>query len=246
MRRRFRHVRLAAAAAWIVAVSGCAGLQLGSLDRILTTPGALDERTVAAGLKEALRVGTERSVETTSRLDGFWGNPQLRIPLPEQVQGMANTLRRVGLGGQVDEFELAMNRGAEKAAGEAAPVFWDAITSMSIGEAFEILRGDDTAATTYFQERTSEALRSRFRPIVQEKLEGVGVYRAYQNVVDAYTALLQTPPSFDPTEYVTQKTLDGLFLELGKEERRIRQDPVARTTDLLQRVFGSRARTGSS
>jgi hypothetical protein len=204
----------------------------------------VDERTVVAGLKEALRVGTDRTVASTSRLDGYAGNPLIRIPLPDQLQPVSRTLRSVGLGGTVDEFELAMNRAAEKASGEALDVFVGAITSMTLTDAFGILRGHDTAATEYFRNRTEDELRTRFRPIVIDKLSDVGVYRLYDRVLQGYLALpLTTEPEFDPDDYVTQRALDGLFTVLGQEEKRIRDDPVARTTKLLQTVFSSTARS---
>ena len=200
----------------------------------------LDEATVTAGLKEALRVGSERTVATTSKVDGFWGNALIRILMPEEFEGAANTLRTIGFGKQVDQFELSMNRAAELAAGEATSVLWDAITAMTITDAFKILGGDETAATDYFRERTSEALRIRFRPIVRNKMSEAGLYRIYNDLMDQYDALpLVSKPTFDLDGYVTERTLKGLFTVLGQEERRIREDPAARTTELLRRVFDS-------
>lgn len=235
--------RRAVAALLVVALLGlpaCTGVDTKILEGILNTQTGLDEATVAAGLREALEVATGRSVETLSTVDGFLGNALLRIAVPEQFETAAGALRRVGLGGKVDEFEVAMNRAAEKASAEARPVFWNEITKLSIGDAFSILNGPEDAATVYFRERTEAELASRFGPIVQQKMGEVGLYNLYGDLADAYDALpFTTKPALDLDAYVTDKALGGLFLTLAEEEARIRQDPVARTTDLLKRVFGS-------
>jgi hypothetical protein len=199
----------------------------------------LDESTVAAGLREALRVGTERAVALTSQTDGFWGNPSLRIPLPSALEPMADALRALGLGGQVDELELAMNRAAERASSQAIDVFWAAIAQMTLRDAFDILNGDDTAATEYFRARTSDTLSARFRPLVDERMQQVGVYRIYEPLQSRYAALpFVTKPALELDAYVTDRALDGLFGMLAQEERRIREDPAARSSELLRRVFG--------
>ena len=228
----------------LLVILGCATLQEDLAD-ILNTgtgqDGALDEPTVIAGIKEALRVGTQNSVLSTSRLDGYLGNQLIRIVLPEQLESMASTMRQVGLGSQVDELEIGMNRAAELAAAEARDVFWDAITGMSVADAFGILNGGDTAATDYFRGRTQIVLYSRFHPIVQEKMEDVGLSRLYATVADSYNSLplAGTPQLIDLDQYVTDRALAGLFTVLAQEEQKIRRDPLARTTDLLRRVFGN-------
>lgn len=221
--------------------SGCAGFSSESLDAFIRggEDAPLDERTVASGLREALRVGTERSVDKTSRLDGYLGNALIRIVIPEQFEGAANTLRDIGFGKKVDEFEVGMNRAAERAAGEATQVFWNAIKGITLQDAFGILNGGETAATEYFRTRTEQTLRGRFKPIVQAKMSEVGLYTTYNELTDYYNKLpFVTKPALDLDEYITQHALDGLFTVLGQEERRIREDPLARTTDLLRRVFG--------
>jgi hypothetical protein len=201
----------------------------------------LDEQTVAAGLREALRVATDRTVVSTSKLDGFLGNALIRIVMPEQFEVAAKTLRAVGFGKQVDELEIGMNRAAERAAGEATEVFLNAITQMTLEDAFSILNGGDNAVTNYFRSRTEESLHERFKPIVTEKMSEIGLYKVYNGLTDYYNKLpLVTTPALDLDEYVTQHALNGLFTVLGQEEKRIRTDPLARTTDLLRRVFGSR------
>jgi hypothetical protein len=225
-----------------LALVSCSQLDPGSLGRIMHTGDApLDEQTAVAGLREALKVGTRRAVDATSAPDGFLGNALIRITIPDEYQKVAGTLRDIGWGKQVDRLEVAMNRAAERAAGEAVDVFWDAITRMTVADAFSILHGNDTAATDYFQSRTRPELESRFRPIVAEKMEEVGLYALYRELSDRYNALpFVTEPAIDLEAYTTAEALDGLFAVLGQEEKRIREDPLARTTDLLRRVFGTR------
>lgn len=236
--RRRLHVALLSAA---VALCACKGLDSESLDRVLRgAEGPLDEPTVASGLKEALRVGTERATEKTSSVDGFYHNAAIRVVMPEQYQGVADALRRVGLGSEVDDFELAMNRAAERASGEAVEVFWSAIASMTVADAFGILNGGETAATDYFHERTAAELHARFEPVVTESMEAVGLYHIYDDLTARYNQLpFEKPPAVDLDDYITSRTVSGIFAVLADEEKRIREDPAARTTALLRRVFGS-------
>lgn len=241
------------AALWLAAglALGCAdGSGVAGLDRALegarqaaVGPAALDEATVIAGLRDALRVGTDRTVASTSRLDGFLANELIRIHTPESLSTMTRTLRTVGFSRQVDELEVAMNRAAEQAAGEATSVFWGGIQKMSIQDGWEILNGGDTAATDYFRRTTSDDLRARFAPIVEEKMSAVGLVQIYDDLVARYEAiplasLGQRPP--DVRAHVTDGALAGLFTVLGQEEAKIRREPAARSTELLRRVFGSR------
>ena len=237
------HSVLVVAALALLAMPGCAGLSSSSLGDILgTSSGALDEPTIVAGLQEALHVGAQRTVDKTSRPNGFFENPRIRIPLPHELDTAAKTLRSVGLGQHVDQFELTMNRAAEAAAGEAVDVFWNAIKTMTWSDARGILQGNDTAATEFFRSRTEAELRTRFHPIVVAKMNELGTVRVYDQLVQAYTAIpLTKKPAFDPEDYVTTRALGGLFTILGEEEKRIREDPAARTTELLRRVFGAKS-----
>lgn len=222
---------------------GCKGIDTGALEGVIPgrAGGLMDAQTVADGIREALRVGSDRAVESTSKLDGFLGNVLIRIALPDEFQPVADTLRKLGLGRQVDEMEVAMNRAAERAAGEAREVFWDAVSRMTIEDAFAVLEGGDTAATDYFRSRTERSLHERFKPIVEEKMSEVGLYLVYSELTDYYNDLpMVTSPALDLNEYVTEHALDGLFTVLAQEEKRIRNDPLARTTELLRRVFGKR------
>ena len=226
------------------ALLATACINAGTFDKVLRDDGALDEPTVAAGLKEALRIGTERATVSTSSLDGFYENALIRIALPEQYDGVAKTLKNFGRGSYVDDFERSMNRAAERASGEAIDVFWPAIEQRSISEAFGILNGGETAATDYFRRKTTASLTARFQPIVTAKMEEVGVYNIYNGLVAKYNQLpIDKPEAVDIDDYVTARTVDGIFTVLEEEEKRIREDPAARTTALLRKVFGSSAET---
>lgn len=220
-------------------VLGCAGLGVDDLDRLLRSGGLLDEATVARGLRQALSVGTERASRSLAQPGGFGDDPQLRLELPEPMEPMASLLRRLGLSGQVDALESAMNRAAEAAAGEAVPVFAEAIRSMTLDDALTILRGPDDAATRYFEAATSAPLRARFEPVVARSMQQVGLYDRYADLKRRYDALpFAKPVAPDLESWVTDHTLAGLFSVLAEEEGKIRRDPAARTTALLRRVFG--------
>jgi RNA binding exosome subunit len=200
--------------------------------------GELSEGKIIEGLKEALEIGTSNAVKLVSKVDGYYGNPQIKIPLPDSVKKVEKALRAVGYGSKVDAFELSMNRAAEKAAPEAKSLFMDSIKQMSFEDARRILDGRDNEATLYFEDKTRGKLTEIFKPIVHSSMSQVGVTRQYQ----ALDAKVRTIPfteslSFDLDKYVTDGALNGLFLMLAEEERKIRQDPAARVTDLLKEVF---------
>lgn len=226
-------------------LGGCTEQQiLGTMDAMKNGGAApLSNGEVVSGLKEALRVGTERSVSLASAVNGFNGNALIRVPFPEDAIKVRNTLMDLGLKKPVEDFELTLNRAAEAAAKEAVPVFVEAITSMSIADGFAILRGGENAATNYLKEKTTAALLAKFRPVVAKATRQVALAQYWKPVADAYnTATLLTggkavEPDLDA--YVTRKAADGLFVLLANEEKKIRQDPLARTTDLLRRVFGA-------
>ena len=225
----------------VLLFGGCAELDPALIESVLgggASGEPLDEATVVRGLREALRIGSGRAIERVGRVDGYLANELICIRLPEDLQKMADALRKIGFRRQVDELEVAMNRAAEEAAGEALDIFAGAIADMTIADAFGILRGGDTAATDYLRDRTTESLRGRFEPIIERKMEKVGLYRSYNRLADAYNALpFTTRPAVDLEDYLTDRALDGLFTTLAEEETRIREDPVARTTELLRKVF---------
>ena len=198
----------------------------------------LTESEIVDGLKEALEIGTSKAVTLVSEKNGYLKNPKIKIPLPENVQKVESFLRNIGFGSKVDKFELSMNRAAERAAPKAKSIFWNAIKKMSFSDARQILKGPEDAATQYFRKKTSTQLQDEFKPIVNQAMSEVGVTQAYQSVDRKIRALPFTKSlSFDLDEYVADKALDGLFSMLAVEEKKIRQDPAARVTDLLKKVF---------
>jgi hypothetical protein len=223
------------ASAWL----GCAGgPTFEDVEGLFGGAGASGQSRLVAGLKQALEVGTERTVSQTSRAGGFALDPAIRIGLPDSLDTMAMGLRAIGLGAKIDELELAMNHAAEKASAEATDVFVQGIRRLTISDAQAILAGGDTAATEFFERTTREPLARRFEPIVAEQMQGIRLVEQYDALVDRYAALPFTkPPVLNFESYVTNGALDGLFHVLGNEERRIREDPAARSTELLKEVF---------
>lgn len=204
---------------------------------------ALTNADVIAGLKEALDKGAEHAVGTASVADGFWKSDRLRIPFPPEAVKVKNTLSDIGMGAQVEKFELTMNRAAENAAKEAVPVFLNAIKGMTVADGFAILKGGDHAATDFLKEKTTAELTAKFRPIVEKATQQVALTNYWTPLSNAYNTatLLTGGQSVNPDldAYVTQKAIDGLFVLVADEEQQIRKDPLARTTDLLKRVFAA-------
>ena len=228
-----------------VAIAGCAELN-ETLKQIPQTVGSaggqpIGEVRIGAALKQALQVGTENAVKLTGRTDGYFRNEAIKIVLPEQLRTLGSGLRTVGLGAQVDQLELGMNRAAERAAPRAKQIFWDAIGAMTIDDARRILGGGDTAATEYFKGKTSDSLASAFRPIVEASMREVGVTRQYTELHRRAQAIpFLNVEAYDLDRYVVTRALDGLFHVVGEEEKKIRTDPAARVTELLREVFGGR------
>jgi len=201
--------------------------------------GASDEKTGASGIKEALAIGTERAVRSLSRENGYFGNSAVKILMPSSIQKVADVARVAGYQTQVDEFILSMNRAAEAAAPLASRFFGDAIRDMTLDDVRGILGGGNTAATEFFRRKTQDKLYAAFKPAVSRKVDEVGATRAYKNMMGRYEGLpLMRGQSLDLDDYVTNKSLDGLFHMVGEEEKQIRTNPAARTTDLLKAVFG--------
>ncbi len=200
----------------------------------------LSQAEVSAGLKDALSKGISRGSIVASTKDGYFGNPELRIPFPAEVKQVEKALRKIGFGKDVDRFVKQLNRGAERAASKAKPIFIKAITSMTIRDAFEILNGDVDAATRYLMRSTGAELHKQFRPVMSEKLGETSATRYYGEIVNHYNQLpLVKKVDPDLEAYATDKAIDGLFLLIAREEASIRANPGARTTQLLRRVFGS-------
>lgn len=229
----------------VVAIAGCAELNetLQQIPQAAGTAGGqpVGEIRIGTALKQALQVGTENAVKLTGRTDGYFRNEAIKILLPEQLRTLASGLRTVGLGAQIDELVLGMNRAAERAAPRAKQIFWDAIGEMTIDDARRILAGGDTAATDYFKAKTSGSLTAAFRPIVESSMREVGVTRQYTELYRRAQAIpFLNVEAYDLDRYVVTRALDGLFHVVGEEEKKIRTDPAARVTELLREVFGRR------
>lgn len=199
----------------------------------------LSDSKVASGLKEALQVGADNAVKLTGKTDGYFGNQAIKILLPKNLRPLEKGLGAMGYQSKIDAFVLSMNRAAEAAAPSAKKIFGDAILAMSFDDARKILSGGDTAATDYFKSKTSDQLTAAFRPFVEKTMNENGVAQQY----DALSGQLKEIPfmkseDLDINKYVVGKALDGLFYMLAEEERKIRKNPAARTTDLLKEVFG--------
>lgn len=202
--------------------------------------GPADSKS-ASGLKEALRIGTDHAVGLTATADGFFKNEAIRILLPDKLRTVEKGLRMAGMGAKLDEFELSMNRAAEKAAPAARGIFKDAVVKMTFDDARGILTGGNTSATDYFKAATSERLAASFKPTVESAMDETGVVKQYKQLTGGLSSLpFGFSQSFDVTGYVVGKTLDGLFYMLGLEAKKIRTDPAARITPLLKEVFGKR------
>jgi len=229
-----------------VLLAGCAGLPpelQGVLEQTaqgMAGAGPLSEADIAAGLREALATGTSRAVGRIGVPDGFWANPSLNIPLPDSLKKVEKAMRALGQGRTVDEFHLSLNRAAEAAVPEAVPIFTNAIKAMTLADARQILDGPPTAATEYFRGKTLPALTGRFKPVVMHATSSVGATRKYKELAAKVGRYASGFEAQDLDAYVTERALSGLFRTLGEEERKIRQDPGARTSELLRKVFGNR------
>ena len=203
------------------------------------TSGSLTSTDIAAGLREALSIGVSNGSTQASQLDGYFKNPLLKIAFPPEAQKVASTLRQLGLNKQVDQFELSLNRAAEDAAKKAKPVFIKAITSMSIQDAVGILRGQNDAATQYLRRTSGQQLIAEFTPIIDSTLKKNNATRYYSDLVNTYNKVPFVQKKANPnlTEYATGKAVDGLFILVAQEEQKIRENPAARVTDILKRVF---------
>jgi hypothetical protein len=215
------------------------GLLNKAKDAVAGKPVGLGNDEIIAGLKEALTVGTEKGTAMLSKENGFFGNELLKIVLPPEAQKIEKTLRSVGFGKQVDDAILTMNRGAEEACKEAAPIFVNAIKKMTVQDAVGILKGADTAATGYLRNNTTAALTTAFKPIIDGALEKVGATKYWSTMVTTYNKFSMQKINPDLSTYVTERALQGVFTQIAVEEKNIRKDPVARTSELLKKVFAN-------
>ena len=217
-------------AALVVSWSAAAIAQLEGISR----------QDATAALRTALEKGSVAAVANLGRLDGFLGNPQVKIPLPESAQRAERMMRRIGLGKYADELVVTMNRAAESAVPEARALFVDSVKKMSVQDAKGIISGGETAGTEYFRRTTRDQLHKRFLPIVQRATARVELAQKYDQYADkAATVGLLRKEDADLDQYVTQKALDGLYLMVAEEEKKIRKDPIGTGSSIIRKVFGA-------
>lgn len=220
---------------FVLTGAACAGT---SWQDVLSGGTPLTNAEVIAGLKQALEIGTNNAAGLASRLNGYYGNHRIFIPFPQEAEIVKTTMEKLGFKSQVDKFVKTMNRAAEEAAKKAAPIFIDAVKQMTIKDGFKILKGPDNAATQYLQSKTQSQLFVAFRPVVQNAIEKVGVTSVWKPLITEYNQLPfveKKNPNLE--DYITDKAIGGLFVLIADQEKQIREDPAARVTELLRRVF---------
>ena len=233
--------------------AGAQSLEQQLKDRLLggnagSSAAGLSEKDAAGGVREALAQGVDRAVRQLGAPDGFFRDEAVKILVPQRLRKLADLARQLGAGRKVDAFELSMNRAAEKAVPLAAGIIADSVRKMTLQDAIGLVRGGETSATDFFRRTSEEKLYAAFLPIVQKQTASVGVTQKYKDFSkkaggNALAGALlgdQGMNGADLDDYVTRRTIDGLFHVIAEQERQIRRDPGARTTDLLRRVFGRR------
>ncbi len=201
---------------------------------------SLSNEEVGSGLKEALTQGISKGADALSQTDGYFKNPLIKIPFPPDAQRMEKRLREIGMGDDVDNFILTLNRGAEDAAQKAKPIFVAAIKNMTITDAMSILKGQPDAATQYLKKATTSQLATQFKPVIKASLDKVSATKNYNNLAGAYNKIpfvKKVNPDLDA--YTTNLAIQGLFSTIANEEKNIRANPAARTSDLLKKIFGT-------
>jgi len=221
---------------------GLGGLLNKAKNAVSGNQTGLSNDDIVSGLKEALVSGSTKGANLLSQKDGFFANAALKILLPAEAQKIERTLRSVGLGKQVDDAILSMNRAAEDACKSAAPIFAHAIKQMSFQDAVGILKGSDTAATSYLKSKTTSPLTEAFRPVIESSLEKVDATKHWNTLITSYNKLPLVRDKINPdlAAYVTERSLSGIFYQIAVEEKEIRKNPLARTSDILKKVFGAK------
>lgn len=221
--------------------SNAQGLQglLKKATNIVNESGTgLSSQDIANGLKEALTIGAEKGCVNLSKPDGFFKNAALKILMPPEAQKIENTIRGLGMNQLADDFILSMNRAAEDACNTAAPIFIKAIKNMSISDGINILKGNETAATTYLKSNTEQDLKASFSPIIKSSLDKVDATKYWEKIITTYNAIpFIKKMNPDLAAYVTEKSMNGIYSEIGNQEKEIRANPMARTSALLKSVF---------
>jgi hypothetical protein len=222
------------------AISSKTDISLPSLKNTGKAVAGLSNTDMIAGLKDALRIGSENVVGKLGKTNGFNNDPAIRIPLPASMNKVKSSLSRVGMGGSMDELELKLNQAAEVATPKAKKIFGAAIQDMSVDDAKLIFNGPDDAATSYFKQKMTAPLRKEMNPVIEQSLAEVGAVNTYNKIMKKYNSLPFVPKaSADLTGYVLDKSLSGIFHYLAEEEAGIRKDPAKRTTDILKKVFAN-------
>lgn len=214
------------------------GISLKGVLDGLNTNMPLTNSDIIAGLKEALNKGASFATASTSITDGFLKNPKIAIPLPQDVKNIESKLRSIGLGSKVEELIVKINRSAEEASKQALPIFGNAIKNMSIQDGMQILKGSDNEATTFLKTNTQTQLFSAFKPVIENAMSKVQLVTLYNDIASTYNRIYPTNKiNSDLNTYITNRALEGLFTMVAEEEFKIRKDPLARTSDILKRVF---------
>lgn len=214
--------------------------ELKRLQTATGTPGGVTEAEAGQGIKEALGQGLVKAVLQLNRPDGFFGDAVYKVLLPPDARKIENTLRDLGMNKMVDKAILQINRGAEDAVGYATPIFTDAIKQMTLTDAINIIRGGDTSVTHYFRIKTNQQLTAAFLPVIKSSLDKVEATKYYGDIVKTYNSFPTTFNKVNPDlpGFVTEKATNALFDLVSKEEKNIRANPLARTTEILKKVFG--------
>ncbi|MFI5133154.1 MAG: DUF4197 domain-containing protein [Chitinophagales bacterium] len=225
----------------LVAVSAHSQIKLKLPKLFSKDTSQVSENDAAQGIKEALTQGVTTAVLNLNKTDGFFGSEVYKLFLPPDAKKIETTLRKVGMGPQVDKAILQINRGAEDAVGYAKPIFVDAIKEMTLTDALNIVKGPKDAATQYFKQKTTEKLTAAFLPSIKSSLDKVNATKYYGDIVNSYNNFPTTFKKVNPDlpSYAVGKAVDALFDQVAKEEANIRANPIARTTDILKKVFGS-------
>jgi len=214
---------------------------LGKAKKALDGGGKLSNEEIVQGLKEALTQGISKGADLASAVDGYNKNLEIKIPFPPDAKRVEDRLRQIGMGNDVDKFITTLNRGAEDAAKEAKPIFVNAIKQMSFDDALSILKGNPDAATQFLKRTTSAELKNKFSPVVQKSLDKVEATKYYGSLVGTYNKIpFVNKANPDLNAYATDKAIEGLFTMIAKEEKNIRENPGARATDILKKVFGQK------
>lgn len=228
----------------LLLLCSCTATQLtqavNDANQVLGTSQPLTSEQVGQGLKEALTQGISKGADALSQTDGYFKNAEIKIPFPPDAKKVEDKLRAIGLGNDIDRFVMTLNRGAEDAAKQAKPIFVDAIKQMTIEDAWGILKGQPDAATQYLKKTTTTQLQAQFKPVIQSSLDKVNATKYYTDLVNTYNKIpFVEKVNPDLNAYATDLAIKGLFMTVANEEKNIRANPAARTTDLLKKVFAA-------